>query len=147
MLSYRSFKKPWLKLCLSVSLIVFTTSGIIPFSGDAVDLTGTWKAEIDTEIGLQKYTYVLKQEGTVLTGTIISNVEGEKKETALLEGKVIDGVITFVEVMNFQDFEIRISYKGKLEGEVINFTREVGEFATETFVAKREEEEAATSAK
>ena len=32
------------------------------------DVTGTWKAEFDTQIGLQKYTFVLKQDGPSLTG-------------------------------------------------------------------------------
>ena len=30
----------------------------------AVDFTGTWKSEFNTQIGVQKYSYVLKQEGT-----------------------------------------------------------------------------------
>src|SRR5262245_36508705 len=30
----------------------------------AADLSGTWKSEFDSQIGRQKYTYTLKQEGT-----------------------------------------------------------------------------------
>jgi hypothetical protein len=37
----------------------------------------------------------------------------------------------------FQDQEIRVEYKGKLSGDEIKFTRRVGEFAAEEFVAKR----------
>ena len=29
----------------------------------AADVTGVWKAEFDTQIGVQKYTYTLKQDG------------------------------------------------------------------------------------
>ncbi|MBN2862496.1 MAG: hypothetical protein JXN62_05000 [Bacteroidales bacterium] len=103
----------------------------------ADDLTGTWKAEFDTPIGMQNYTYIIKQEGTKLTGKIIGIVEGQKNEGDLLEGKFEDGIITFVEIMDFMGEELRITYKGKPEGDEIKFTREVGEFATETLVAKR----------
>jgi hypothetical protein len=39
--------------------------------------------------------------------------------------------------LKFQDQEIRIEYKGKLSGDEIKFTRTIGEFAAEEFVAKR----------
>ena len=46
------------------------------------------------------------------------------------EGKVVGNTISFVEMLNFQDNEIRISYTGKLttNANEIKFTREVGEF-------------------
>ena len=34
------------------------------------DLTGTWKSEFDSQIGRQKYTYTLKQEGDKLIPVI-----------------------------------------------------------------------------
>ena len=32
------------------------------------DVTGKWTAEFDTQIGVQKYTYEFKVDGTKLTG-------------------------------------------------------------------------------
>ena len=45
--------------------------------------------------------------------------------------------VTFVEKVNIQGNEIAITYTGKVVGDEIKFTRKVGDFATEEFVAKR----------
>ena len=37
----------------------------LPISLVAADLSGTWKSEFDSQIGQQKYTYTLKQDGTL----------------------------------------------------------------------------------
>jgi enterochelin esterase-like enzyme len=113
---------------------------LIPLSLTAADVTGTWKSEFDSQIGLQKYTYTLKQDGTNLTGKANSEIGDQKRETELKEGKVDGDKISFVEMLNFQDNEIRITYTGKLttNANEIKFTREVGEFAKEEIVAKRE---------
>src|SRR5690348_10449803 len=48
--------------------ILILTLTAMPFSLFAADLSGTWKSDFDTQIGQQKYTYTLKQDGTNLTG-------------------------------------------------------------------------------
>ena len=63
----------------------------------AADLTGTWKAEFDTQRGLQKYTFALKQDGASITGKVNVERDGEKREAELKEGKVEGDTITFVE--------------------------------------------------
>lgn len=100
-------------------------------------VTGTWKAEFDTQIGLQKYSFALKQDGTSLTGKAIADINGEKRETELKEGKVEGDAVSFVEMLNFQGNELRIVYTGKIAGNEIKFTRAVGEFAKEELVARR----------
>jgi len=112
----------------------------LPLSVLAADVTGTWKAEFDSQIGLQKCTYTLKQDGTNLTGKANSEVNDQKREAELKEGKVDGEKISFVEMLNFQGNDIRITYTGKLttNANEIKFTREVGEFAKEEIVAKRE---------
>jgi enterochelin esterase-like enzyme len=104
----------------------------------AADLTGTWKAEFDSQIGLQKYTYTLKQDGTSLTGKANSEVNDQKREAELTEGKIDGDKISFVEMLNFQGNDIRISYKGTISSNEMKLTREVGTFAKEEIVAKRE---------
>lgn len=104
----------------------------------AADISGTWKAEFDTQIGVQKYTYTLKQDGAGFTGKAISEINGEKRETELRVGKFEGDTVSFVEMLNFQGNELRITYQGKLVDNEIKFTREVGEFAKEELVAKRE---------
>ncbi|MBI4660214.1 MAG: esterase family protein [Verrucomicrobia bacterium] len=112
--------------------------GAFPFSVLAADVTGTWKAEFNTQIGVQKYTFTLKQDGAAVTGKANSEISGEKRETELKEGKVDGDTISFFELLPFQGNELRITYKGKVAANEIKFTRQVGEVATEELVAKLE---------
>ena len=141
MLNYQGLRKQFLKLNLSVLLVMLMTNEVFPAPTTDIDVTGTWKADIETPVGKFKYTYLLKQEGTLITGKILSELEGEKRETVVLEGKLNGDTIEFVEMMNFQDFDLKINYKGKVTGDEISFTRQVGEFGTEVFIAKREKAE------
>jgi len=121
--------------------ILLLTLATLPLAVLAADVTGTWKSEFDSQIGIQKYTFTFKQDGANLTGKANSEVGDRKREAELKEGKVDGETISFVELFSFQDNEIRITYTGKLSanGNEIKFTREVGDFAKEEIVAKREE--------
>lgn len=102
----------------------------------AADLTGTWKADFETQRGLQKYTFTLKQEGAGVTGKANVERDGEKREAELKEGKVEGDTITFVEPLKLQDNELRITYTGKISGNEIKFTRKVGDFGSTEATAK-----------
>jgi hypothetical protein len=146
MLSYKSFKKTLLKLHLSVLLVILATNAMFSASATAIDVNGTWKAEIETQVGKFKYTYILKQEGNVITGKIFSDMEGQKNETVVLEGKLNGDIIEFTEMMKFQDNDLKITYKGKVKGDEISFNRQVGDFGAEDFIAKRIKDEVAPAA-
>lgn len=118
--------------------ILLTTLAALPCFAFAADLSGTWKAEFDTQIGVQKYTYTFKQDGTKISGKASSDIGGEKHETELKEVKLDGEKLSFVETLSFQGNEVRITYTGKVADNEIKFTREVGEFAKEDLVAKRE---------
>ena len=121
--------------------ITFLALAALPLSLLAADVAGTWKSEFDSQIGLQKYTYTLQQDGTNLTGKASSEIGGQKRESALKEGKVEGDTVTFVEMLNFQDNDVRITYTGKFSptnANEIKFKREVGDFGSEDIVAKRE---------
>lgn len=104
----------------------------------AVDVTGAWKAEFDTQIGVQKYTFTLKQDGANLSGKANSEIGGEKRETELKGGKVERDTIAFYELLPFQGEELRIAYRGQIADSEIKFTRQVGDMVREDFVAKKE---------
>src|SRR5438270_6436473 len=70
----------------------------LPYACFAADATGTWKSEFDSQIGRQKYTYTLKQEGDKLTGKANSEVNDQKREAPLSEGKVEGDKVSFVEM-------------------------------------------------
>jgi enterochelin esterase-like enzyme len=111
---------------------------IASLSALAADVTGTWKAEFETQRGLQKYTFTLKQDGTSVTGKASVEREGEKRETDLKEGQVEGDTVTFVEPLKIQDNEIKITYTGKVSSNEIKFTRKVGEFGSSEATATRE---------
>jgi enterochelin esterase-like enzyme len=119
-------------------MIKLLTIVACPLSLIAADLNGTWKAEFDTQIGKQKYTFALKQDGTNVTGKANSDIGGDKHEIELKEFKLDGDTIAFVETLPFQGNEVRITYKGKIAGDEIKFTRQVGEVATEELTAQRE---------
>jgi len=116
-----------LKLC---SIVLLATATIAL----AADVDGVWTATFDTQIGEQHYTYTLKADGEKLSGT----AKGDYGETKIEDGAVKGQDISFTENLNFQGQPLTIKYKGTVEGDQINFTREVGTFATEKFVAKRQ---------
>jgi hypothetical protein len=117
------------------ALAVLTLTAMV--SVHAADVTGKWTAEFDTQIGVQKYVYEFKVEGTKLTGKAIGKRADSEAAVEIQEGKVNGDEISFVEMLKFGDQDLRIEYKGKLSGDEIKFTRRVGDFATEEFVAKR----------
>ena len=108
------------------------------------NITGKWKAEFDSQIGIQKYTYDFKVSGTNLTGRAIGIREMGTNEVVITEGAVSTNGIFFVEPLKFGDNELRIEYTGKVSGDEIKFHRKVGDVAEEDFVAKRVKEVAAT---
>ena len=120
------------------TLITLLTFTVLSLSALAADVTGTWKAEFDTQRGLQKYTFTLKQDGTKVTGKATVEREGEKHEAELKEGKVEGDAVTFVEPLKIQDNEIKITYTGKISGHEIKFTRKVGDFGSSETTAKRD---------
>src|SRR5688572_23499167 len=118
--------------------ITLVALAVASLSALAADVTGTWKAEFDTQRGLQKYTFTLKQDGTSVTGKANVERDGEKREAELKEGKVGGDTVTFVEPLKIQDNEVRITYTGKISGNETKFTRKVGEFGSSEATAKRE---------
>jgi hypothetical protein len=100
-------------------------------------VAGKWKAEFDSQIGQQKYTFDLKVQGTNLTGRAIGVRENGTNDVAITEGSVGTNGISFVEPLKFQDNDIRIEYTGKLSGDELKLHRKVGDFAEYDIVAKR----------
>lgn len=119
-----------LVLCLGVIPLVVTRAL-------AADVTGEWRAEFDTQIGIQKYVFTFQASNSVLTGKAVSEIQGVKRETELKEGKIEGDTISFVELLDFDGFELRIKYAGRVGTNEIQFKREVGDVAVEEFKATR----------
>jgi len=115
--------------------VLITIAALLLFSSArAADVSGTWTAEFDTQVGKQNYTYVLKVSGSQLTG----KAKSANGETELKDGKVEGDAVTFVEMLNFQGMELKVTYTGKVvSADEIKFTRDVAGMVQEELVAKR----------
>src|SRR3954466_6632680 len=103
---------------MKIHLTLFTLA-VASLPALAADVTGNWKAEFQTQRGLQKYTFALKQDGTNVTGKANVEREDEKREAELKEGKVEGDTVTFVELLKIPDNELRIRYTGSIAGNEI----------------------------
>jgi hypothetical protein len=99
----------------------------------AADFNGKWTADVQSPRGTQTLTFDFHVDGATLTGKITS----PRGDTDIQEGKIDGENISFVQVMNFNGNEFRISYKGKIKDDEITFTRQAGDRPAQDFVAKR----------
>jgi hypothetical protein len=125
-----------LMLMLGLALVVVAGAA----HAATADVTGTWTAEFDTQIGVQKYVFTFKVEGDTLTGQAAAERMGEKSTVTLAGGTVKGDQIAFTEPLEFQGQQVAITYTGTIAGDEIKFTRKVGDFATEELVAKRKKD-------
>jgi hypothetical protein len=109
---------------------VFATAAI---AQPAANISGTWNASFDSQVGTQTYVYTIKVDGGTLTGHAKSNLgEGDIKGTAS------GNAVTFVENLNYQDMQLAITYTGQIvSADEIKFKRDVGGQGGEEFTAKR----------
>ena len=57
--------------------ITLLALAVASLSALAADVNGTWKAEFNTQRGLQKYTFTFKQDGTSVRGKANVERDGE----------------------------------------------------------------------
>jgi hypothetical protein len=99
----------------------------------AAGATGKWTAVFNTQVGDQKYTWDLTAAGSKLTGKYTSS----NGDGVISDGKIEGDDLSWVEMLKFQDMDLRIEYKAKLAGDELKITRKVADVATEEGVAKR----------
>ena len=121
----------------SIALASLTLASVTSVCSAEESVAGKWKGEFDSQIGVQKYTYDFKLDGTNVTGKAVGEKPTGTNEVAITEGKINKDEISFIEPLKFQDNDIRIEYTGKIKGDEIKFHRKVGDFGEEDFVAKR----------
>ena len=92
------------------SLTAFFALLVIPLTLLAADITGTWTASFDTQIGQQNYTYEFKVDGSTLSGSMKSG----NGESSIEDGKVEGDNVSFTENMNYQDTPLKITYTGRI---------------------------------
>jgi hypothetical protein len=107
---------------------------IVVLAADVPNISGTWNASFDTQVGKQDYTYTFVVKGSQLTG----RAKSANGDTEITEGKVDGANVTFVENLDYQGMPLRIVYTGTVTSQdSIYFTRDVGGQAMEKLTAKR----------
>ena len=109
---------------------ILLSMAALPLTLLSADITGIWKAEFETQRGVQKYTFTLKQDGMKVTGKASVDTNGQNREAELKEGKIEGDTLSFFEPLNIQGNEMRITFAGKVTDNGIKFTRSVGDFGT-----------------
>jgi hypothetical protein len=99
----------------------------------AADVTGKWKASVETPRGTQEITFDFHADGAALTGKITS----PRGESDISDGKIDGDNLSFTQTVNFNGNEMKINYTGKIDGDNIKFTRTVGDRPAVEFTASR----------
>ncbi|HXA93120.1 MAG TPA: hypothetical protein VNU73_07715 [Steroidobacteraceae bacterium] len=119
---------------ISALALAFVLLPLAVLAADAPNISGTWTASFDTQIGKQDYTYTFVVKGSQLTG----RAKSANGDTEISDGKVDGTKVTFVENFTFQGMPLRIVYTGTVtSADQIDFTRDVAGIAMEKLTAKR----------
>ena len=98
----------------------------------AADISGTWNAVGKDTKQTFKRTFVFKQDGTKLTGTTTSKQWGRSK---IENGKIDGDALSFTITLVFDVGDLKASFTGKVDGDVIKMTEANGK--TLDFTAQR----------
>jgi hypothetical protein len=85
----------------------------------AADVSGTWKASVETPNGTMDIAFTFKVDAGKVTGTASM---GQMGETPISDGKVDGDTVTFAVVRNGPNGEFRINYTGKVAGDEMKIT-------------------------
>jgi hypothetical protein len=95
---------------------------VFAFTASAADISGNWKATAEGANGAMERTFTFKVDGNKVTGESTSSMMGK---SAITDGKVEGDTVTFTLSGKFGDQEVKLNYKGKIEGNEIKFTSEM----------------------
>jgi hypothetical protein len=113
------------------SALLILVSAVV---ASAADITGNWKADLQTPQGKVEVSYSFKQEGETLTGTWQA---AQSPTVQITEGKVSGDKVSFVVKMNAGG-GIVFAHEGTIAGDEIQLTmKPSGEFPGSTLVAKK----------
>jgi hypothetical protein len=116
---------------LALAALFVTLAAVTAF---AADVTGKWKASIETPRGTQEVTFDFHADGAALTGKVTS----PRGESDITDGKIDGDNLSFTQTVNFNGNEMKINYTGKIDGDNIKFTRTVGDRPAVEFTAARQ---------
>jgi hypothetical protein len=99
-----------------------------------VDVTGIWAVIFETPMGERTYMTSFVQEKDVLQVVMKSAQGTEMKTTGKIKGNELEWTVVLSGPMG----EISLAFKGKVEGEAMTGTVQMGEAGEAAFKAKKE---------
>ena len=100
----------------------------------AADITGNWKADLETPQGKVQVSYTFKQDGEALTGTWQAALS---PTVDITDGKVKGDKVSFV-VKVGPNGALTFAHEGTVKGEEIELAmKPSGEFPGSTVIAKK----------
>ena len=100
----------------------------------AADITGNWKADLETPQGVVQVSYTFKQDGGTLTGTWQA---AQSPTVEITEGKVAGDKVSFVVKLG-PNGQMVFAHEGTIGTDEIRLTMKPnGEFPGASVVAKR----------
>ena len=107
---------------------------VLAVIASAADITGNWKADLQTPQGTVQVSYTFKQDREALTGTWQA---AQSPTVDITEGKVTGDKVSFVVKMG-PNANITFAHEGTIKGDEIQLTmKPSGEFPGSSVVAKR----------
>ena len=119
-------------LCALMALAVVPLLAQDAAKQKKVDVTGDWEMTVESPQGAMTITATYKQEGETLTGKHVSEM-GEAPLKGTVKGDVIEYTIT----IDAGGQQLSIAHKGKVDGDAITGSADLGGMGTMNFTAKR----------
>jgi hypothetical protein len=121
------------RLFLAAALLALVAAPVLAQDAPKnVDVTGTWEMTVESPQGSMTITVEFKQDGEKLTGKQVSEM-GEAPLTGTIKGNDLAYELT----VDMGGQQMKIVNKGKVEGDVIKGTTELGEMGSMAWTAKR----------
>ena len=122
---------------IAVLAAVAMVAAILAVPVFAADVSGNWVSKMETPRGTMERTIVLKQDGSKLTGKIVT----QRGETEIKDGKVDGDNIEFsVEQRMGGGDPITVKYKAKVSGNKMDGTMAMGDRGERPFTATKKTE-------
>lgn len=113
---------------LAVAMFCLVLSAGFCFAADTSDMTGTWELDVRTPSGSGMPLMVLKQDGNKLSGSYSGQL-GETDVTGAIKGNKWH--------VEFNSAGIDIKYSGKVTGDKVKGSVDLGPYGMGTFTGER----------